>query len=308
MPISSGAQMKCNWQNLRFLNNWCCHLTESKCSANVLLGVAVMRWFTGYKVCMVLRWGVYLWICQIWTFSIIFFMEFDVGHLKEHFFLSRIAFCLVKKQPLFMSNIGLKMAIFNKNAIKYTKWPLLTAYNSWIWPHFLIKRNAILLRKKALSDGLLQIPWKKLLEKFKIDKFKDEPSRENHATLYSVNHLRKYFGTTLWFIQIATSVIEKSQILLVAFHLSTTSACRSSSLNRKKTLSNWTQLQKTGPPVAVAQILNFFSCQLQHLSKNRKTEKKTGFLSRNVLDLTHAHFSLMVGLWIIKNGQELVEI
>ena len=57
-------------------------------------------------------------------------MEFEVGHLKEHFFLSRIPFCLIKNNPLFMSNMGLKMAIFNKNAIKYTKWPLLTAYNS----------------------------------------------------------------------------------------------------------------------------------------------------------------------------------
>ena len=42
----------------------------------------------------------------------------------------------------------------------------------------------------------------------------------------------------------------------------------------KKTEIDLTQLQKTGPPVAVAQILNFFSCQLQGLSKNRKTEKK----------------------------------
>ena len=49
--------------------------------------------------------------------------------------------------------MGLKTAIFNKHAIKYTKWPLLTACNSWIWPHFLIKQNPILLRKKAFSDG-----------------------------------------------------------------------------------------------------------------------------------------------------------
>ena len=35
-----------------------------------------------------------------------------------------------ENNPLLMSNMGLKMAIFNKNAIKYTKWPLLTAYNS----------------------------------------------------------------------------------------------------------------------------------------------------------------------------------
>ena len=45
-------------------------------------------------------------------------------------------------------------------------------------------------------------------------------------TLYPVNHLTKatteYFGTTLCFIQIAKSVVEKSQILSVAFHLATT--------------------------------------------------------------------------------------
>ena len=74
-----------------------------------------------------------------------------------------------------MSNMGLKTAIFNKNAIKYTNWPLLRAYNSGIWPHFLTKQNGILLIKKALSDGLLQIPWKKLLRKLKIDNFKDKP-------------------------------------------------------------------------------------------------------------------------------------
>ena len=41
--------------------------------------------------------GFYLWICQFSAFSIIFFMEFEVGHLKEPFFLSRIVFCLIKK-------------------------------------------------------------------------------------------------------------------------------------------------------------------------------------------------------------------
>ena len=56
----SGAQMKCNWWNMRFLNNWCCNLNRSKCSAKVLSGVVFIRWFTGYKVCMVLPWGVYL--------------------------------------------------------------------------------------------------------------------------------------------------------------------------------------------------------------------------------------------------------
>ena len=54
-------------------------------------------------------------------------MEFDTDHLKEPFFLSRVAFCFIKNNPLFMSNMGLKGAIFNKNATKYTKWPRLTA-------------------------------------------------------------------------------------------------------------------------------------------------------------------------------------
>ena len=30
-------------------------------------------------------------------------MEFEVGHLKESFFLSRIAFCLIKNVAIFMS-------------------------------------------------------------------------------------------------------------------------------------------------------------------------------------------------------------
>ena len=50
---------------------------------------------------------------------------------------------------------------------------------------------------------------------------------ENHAHFISCklphkNHSREYFGTTLCLIQIATSVVEKSQILSVAFHLSAT--------------------------------------------------------------------------------------
>ena len=57
-------------------------------------------------------------------------MEFEVGHLKEPFFLGEIPSCLIKNNPLFMSNMELKTAIFNKNAIKYPRWPLLTAYNS----------------------------------------------------------------------------------------------------------------------------------------------------------------------------------
>ena len=56
---------------------------------------------------------------------------------------------------------------------------------------------------------------------------KINPSRENHAHFISCkpphkNHPKEYFGTTFWFIQITISVVEKSQILSVAFHLSAT--------------------------------------------------------------------------------------
>ena len=43
-------------------------------------------------------------------------------------------------------------------------------------------------------------------------------------------------------------------------------------------------------------------------SKNRSRPVATGLLSRHVLELTHAHHSLIVSLSIIKNGQGLVEI
>ena len=81
--------------------------------------------------------------------------------------------------------------------------------------------------KTALSDGLLQIPYKKLLRKLKMTDSKINPSREKNAHfIFSKpahkTHPREYFGPTLCFIQIATSVVEKSQILSVAFHLSAT--------------------------------------------------------------------------------------
>ena len=120
------------------------------------------------------------------------------------------------------------MAIFNKNAIKYTKWPLLTAYNSWIWPPFLIKQNGILLKKKRLFQMThFKFHEKNSWESSKLTDSKINPSRENHAHFISCkpphkSHPREFFETTLWFIQIATSVIEKSQILSVAFHLSAT--------------------------------------------------------------------------------------
>ena len=92
-------------QQLRLQFEWI------KMYSQVLSGVVFMRWFTGYKVCMVLSWGVYLWICQFWTFSIIFFMEFEVGHMKEPFFLSRIPFFWWKNVAIFMSYRLWKVAI-----------------------------------------------------------------------------------------------------------------------------------------------------------------------------------------------------
>ena len=90
---------------------------------------------------------------------------------------------------------------------------------------------------------------------------------------------------------------------------------RSSSLDWKKD-RNRTEPNRKRPDhrLQLHIFMNFFGCQLRCLSKNRKTEKNrsrpvaTGLSSRRVLDLTHTHFSLIVGLWIIKNGQKLVEI
>ena len=139
---------------------------------------------------------------------------------KSLFFWVEYYFVWSKNNPLFMSNMGLKTAIFNKNAIKYTKWPLLTAYNPWIWPHFLIKQNGILLRKKSSFRWPPSNSMKKIIEKV-------QNWQIHHAHFISYkpphkNHPREYFGTTLWFIQITTSCVEKSQILSVAFHLSAT--------------------------------------------------------------------------------------
>ena len=39
-------------------------------------------------------------------------MEFEVGHLKEPFLLSRIAFYLIKKQPLIYEQHGAENSYF----------------------------------------------------------------------------------------------------------------------------------------------------------------------------------------------------
>ena len=48
--------------------------------------------------------------------------------------------------------------------------------------------------------------------------------------------------------------------------------------------------------------------KLKNQQENRSRLVATGFSSHHVLYLTHAHIYLLVSLWIIKNGQELVEI
>ena len=57
----------------------------------------------------------------------------------------------------------------------------------------------------------------------------------------------------------------------------------------KRPKSNWTQLQKTRPPVAVAQILKFFSCQLQGLLKNWKSIKTQSFVPSCVGPYSHIY-------------------
>ena len=75
----------------------------------------------------------------------------------------------------------------------------------------------------------------------------------------------------------------------------------------KMTETKLNQLQKTRPPVAVAQILKLFSCQWQGLLTIERP-KKTSLSSHYVLNLTHTHIYLIFGLLIIQNSQELVEI
>ena len=93
---------------------------------------------------------------------------------------------------------------------------------------FFDETNGILLMKKRLFQMAYfkfheTIYW----ESSKLTNSKINTSRENHAHSISCkpphkNHPREYFGTTLYFIQITASVVEKSQILSVAFHLSVT--------------------------------------------------------------------------------------
>ena len=82
-------------------------------------------------------------------------------------------------------------------------------------------------KKRLFQMAYFKFHEKNYWESLKLTDLKINPLRENHAHFISCKpphktHPREYFGTTLWFIQITTSAVEKSQILSVAFHLSTT--------------------------------------------------------------------------------------
>ena len=110
---------------------------------------------------------------------------------------------------------------------------------------------------------LFQMAYFKLYEKnywesSKLTNSKINPSRENHAHFISCkpphkNHSKEYSGTTLWFIQITTSVVEKSQILSVAFHLGAT-VRGSSGKYFGGGLENWTLLFRISIRVLVAYV------------------------------------------------------
>ena len=85
-----------------------------------------------------------------------------------------------------------------------------------------------------------------------------------------------------------------------------TSVCRSSSLDCKKN-QNWTEPNCKRPDHQL-QLHKFWKFSVASCKVCWKIEKPkyTGLSSRHVLGLTHAHIYLIVSLWIIKNGQELV--
>ena len=107
-------------------------------------------------------------------------------------------------------------------------------------------------KKRLFQMAYFKFHKKNYWESSKLTDSKINPSRESHAHFISCkpphkNHPREYFGTTFWFIQIATSVVEKSQILSVAFHLSATvHKCRGNSSVPCKTVSDFNDEFMTG--------------------------------------------------------------
>ena len=147
---------------------------------------------------------------------------------EKAFFLSRIAFCLIKK----CGHIHELQAVKSGHFVYFMACLLKIAVFS---PMLLANKGLFLDQTKCYctwKKRLFQMAYFKFHEKnywesSKLTNLKINPSRENHAHFISCkppykNHPREYFGTTLWSIQIATSVVEKSHISSVAFHLSTT--------------------------------------------------------------------------------------
>ena len=103
-------------------------------------------------------------------------------------------------------------------------------------------------KKRLFQMAYFKFHERNYWESSKLTNSKITSSRENPACFISCkpphkNHPREYFGTTLCFIQIATSIVEKSQILSVAFHLAATVAVHTPSLffqERKLQLHYWT--------------------------------------------------------------------
>ena len=85
----------------------------------------------------------------------------------------------------------MKMTIFNKHAIKYTKWPILIVYNSWIWPHFWSNTT----QKKGSFRWPTSNSRKKLLRKLKVGKFKNKHLKEEPCTLYMLYTLGLHFDS-----------------------------------------------------------------------------------------------------------------
>ena len=102
---------------------------------------------------------------------------------------------------------------------------------------------------------------------------------------------------------------------LILTRLHGSSVRRSSLLDWKKDW-NWTEPNCKRPDHRLRLhkfwIFSVASCdicrKIEKPKKNRSRPVATRLSSCHVLDLTHAHFSLIVGFWIIKIGQELVEI
>ena len=142
-----------------------------------------------------------------------------------------------------------------------------------------------------------------------------QTSRKLADCLASSQEQHKASGTNsakrdLWKTFLSQGIQRRQQIMRTVslWERPSSSVCRSSSLDQKK---DWNQTKpnckRPDHWLRLHKFWNFLvaSCKV---CRKIKRPKKTNLLSCNVLNLTNSHFSLIVGLWIIKNGQELVEI